>query len=389
MLNRVTLETFKCFENLKLPLSSLTLLTGFNSAGKSTVLQAIGTLHQTVTENEWANELILNGPIVSLGTVRDVVNEIQGGRGFGIGVDTEEASCFWAMETLDTKSLTIPVRHIKWDSQVFDVLPDSESSSFLRFLLPQDLLSASTEAKKLGFLLNSLEYISAERSGPRDIYPMGSQPSDMGVGLNGEKTPWVLYQNSDKTVLEGMLFPGNPNPYLQSQVKSWLNIFFPGADFSVSPVQGANLVSLGLRMTDTQQFRRPKNVGYGLSHILPIITACLASSKDRVLLIENPEAHLHPSGQSLMGTFIAQAVSAGVQIIVETHSDHVLNGVRKAVKNHILSRDKVAIHFFSPSVKDQVISPLIDQRGNLDAWPQGFFDQFDIDTSSLIGWDVP
>jgi predicted ATPase len=122
---------------------------------------------------------------------------------------------------------------------------------------------------------------------------------------------------------------------------------------------------------------------------LPIITACLASSKDRVLLIENPEAHLHPSGQSLMGTFIAQAVSAGVQIIVETHSDHVLNGVRKAVKNHILSRDKVAIHFFSPSVKDQVISPLIDQRGNLDAWPQGFFDQFDIDTSSLIGWDVP
>lgn len=385
----MTLETFKCFENLKLPLAPLTLLTGFNSAGKSTILQAIGTLHQTVTENEWANELILNGPIVTLGTVRDIVNEIQGGRGFGIGIETEESSCFWAMETLDTKALTIPVRHIKWDGQVFDVLLDNESSSFLRFLLPQDLLAESAEAKKLGFLLNTLEYISAERSGPRDIYPMSSQPSDMGVGLNGEKTPWVLYRNSDKTVLEGMLYPNNPNPFLQSQVKSWLNIFFPGADFSVSPVQGANLVSLGLRMTDTQEFRRPKNVGYGLTHILPIITACLASSKDRVLLIENPEAHLHPSGQSLMGTFIAQAVSAGVQIIVETHSDHVLNGVRKAVKNRLLSRDKVAIHFFSPSEKDQVISPLIDQEGNLDAWPQGFFDQLDIDTSSLIGWDVP
>lgn len=388
MLTRVILENFKCFEHLRLPLAPLTLLTGFNSAGKSSVLQAIGVLHQTILENEWSSELFLNGSIVTLGTVREVVNETQGGRGFGIGVETEQSSCFWAMESLDTKSLTIPIRHIKWEGKVYDVLLNNENGSFLRRLLPQELINTSIEVKELGFLLNSLEYINAERSGPRDIYPMSVEPGDMGVGVNGEKTPWVLYQYSDRTILEGLLFPGNQNPFLQSQVKSWLNIFFPGADLNVSPIQGANLVSLGLRMADTQEFRRPKNVGYGLTHILPIITACLVSSRNRVLLIENPEAHLHPSGQSAMGTFLAQAVSAGIQIIVETHSDHILNGVRKAVKKRILSRDKVAIHFFNPLINDKVITPLIDQEGNLDSWPQGFFDQLDADTSSLVGWDI-
>src|SRR6266540_5657211 len=135
MLTRVILETFKCFEDLKLPLAPLTLLTGFNSAGKSTVLQALGALHQTILENEWSSELLLNGSIVNLGTVKEIVNEIQGGRGFGIGVETEQASCYWAMESLDTRSLTIPIRHIKWDGQVFDVLPDNERGSFLRYLL--------------------------------------------------------------------------------------------------------------------------------------------------------------------------------------------------------------------------------------------------------------
>jgi predicted ATPase len=111
-------------------------------------------------------------------------------------------------------------------------------------------------------------------------------------------------------------------------------------------------------------------------------------------MVENPELHLHPAGQSAMGVFLARAAAAGAQVIIETHSDHILNGIRKAVKGvdgaPILTPEQVAIHFFQPrddaGQRPQVISPVIDPQGNLDTWPTDFFDQFDKDLGSLIGW---
>ena len=93
-----------------------------------------------------------------------------------------------------------------------------------------------------------------------------------------------------------------------------------------------------------------------------------------------------------MGVFLAEVASAGVQVIVETHSDHVLNGIRRAVKKEILSDNDVALHFFRPRREDrvddgpQVQSPVLDARGNIDIWPEGFFDQFDRDMNDFAGW---
>ena len=106
------------------------------------------------------------------------------------------------------------------------------------------------------------------------------------------------------------------------------------------------------------------------------------------MLIENPEVHLHPAGQALMGLFLADVARAGVQVVVETHSDHVLNGVRRAVKRGDLAPDEVAIHFFRARSEGgaQVHSPTIDSAGNIDVWPAGFFDQFDKDMNYFAGW---
>ena len=122
------------------------------------------------------------------------------------------------------------------------------------------------------------------------------------------------------------------------------------------------------------------------------MVAALSSGPDDLLLIENPEVHLHPAGQSAMGAFLALVASAGVQVIIETHSDHVLNGIRRAVKNRTLSHENVALHFFRPrdegrtSGEPQVQSPILDVEGNLDSWPDGFFDQFDKDMNFFAGW---
>jgi len=113
----------------------------------------------------------------------------------------------------------------------------------------------------------------------------------------------------------------------------------------------------------------------------------LISIKDSIFIIENPESHLHPAGQSAMGRFLAHLAANGIQVIVETHSDHILNGIRLAVKQHILITEQVIINFFvrndteSPS---QVEKLEIKDNGQIQNWPDGFFDQTEKDLMQLF-----
>lgn len=106
------------------------------------------------------------------------------------------------------------------------------------------------------------------------------------------------------------------------------------------------------------------------------------------MLIENPEVHLHPAGQSLMGEFLSAAANAGVQIIVESHSDHILNGIRRSVKSKKINNEDVVLHYFQQrsSPNPQVISPSLSEDGTIDQWPDGFFDQYEIDLNYFAGW---
>ena len=168
--------------------------------------------------------------------------------------------------------------------------------------------------------------------------------------------------------------------------------FFPGCVLEIKQVSRANAVTLGIRISTATDFHRPIHTGFGLTQVLPIVVAALSANRDDLLLIENPEVHLHPAGQAAMGEFLAKVVSVGVQVLIETHSDHVLNGIRRAVKNHTLPCEDVVLHFFRPRPGDQadggpqVESPSLDADGNIDTWPEGFFDQFDKDMNYFAGW---
>ena len=167
---------------------------------------------------------------------------------------------------------------------------------------------------------------------------------------------------------------------------------FPGCELAVQEVLRTNAATLGVRTSKGVDFHRPIHTGFGLTQVFPIVVAALSANSDDLLLIENPEVHLHPAGQAAMGTFLAQAASAGVQVILETHSDHVLNGIRRAIKDGKLRSDDIALHFFRPRNFDsenewpQVQSPKIDGNGDVDTWPDGFFDQFDKDMHYFAGW---
>lgn len=390
MLTAIEIESFKCFERLVLPLRPLTLLSGRNASGKSTVLQALVLLHQTAVEAEWSAELRLNGSLIALGTAGDVIDKVTGRRTFGIALATEGSRGDWLFESTDRHAMNIPVEsvHLTYEGEqrhVYERDPNGPNRLHCLMPMPQNFVFQR--------LFQSLQYISAERLGPRELYPL-TDSSRQDVGARGENAPALLYWFGDKNVQE-RLVRGSAPPTLRRQVEAWMREFFPGCGLDVQPVPNANQVALGLRTSDATTYHRPQHVGFGLTHVLPILTAALAAEPHQfqMILVENPEVHLHPAGQALMGQFLARVAATGVQVLIETHSDHVLNGVRRAVRENVLGSDHVAIHFFQERDRvaaeglSQVVSPQIDSQGNIDHWPEGFFDQLDKDMSYFAGWD--
>ena len=130
----------------------------------------------------------------------------------------------------------------------------------------------------------------------------------------------------------------------------------------------------------------PVNVGFGILYVLPLIVELLISGEDSLLLIENPESHLHPKGQTMIARLISLAANHGCQIICESHSDHIINGVRVAIKNGQISNEKVGVSFFSKN-KDQetkVDNIYVDEKGNLSDYPAGLLDEWGILMMELI-----
>ncbi len=378
MLTQLDLEHFKCFELLKLPLGRLTLLSGSNASGKSSALQALVLLHQTIKDHEWSHRLLLNGSELQLGTVTDVVDKITGRRSFGIGVADNGRMVKWVLEVDNRAAMSAQIACIDIDHA------ENKNPEALHFLLPVKL---SPKDKSLADRLRRLCYLTAERLGPREVYQLADPGSTQVVGPRGENTVSMLHWGRDEHIIEALLLPDAPPTRLR-QVEMRMREFFPGCSLEVQPVPQTNGVTLGLRTSDATGFHRPIHVGFGLTQVLPIIVAALSAQQGDLLLIENPEVHLHPAGQALMGCFLTKVATAGVQVLLETHSDHVLNGIRRSVKGNIIDPSEVMIHFFRDraSEDDQVISPTINADGNLDAWPDGFFDQFDKDMNYFANW---
>ena len=393
MLTRLHLEQFKCFERLALPLAPLTLLTGLNAAGKSTVIQSMALLNQTIRENEWGECLLLNGNAVKLGTAGDVINNVKGRNSFTIGLESEDIRCDWTAVSSSRAALISEISEIRIGNVSYPLGSEGEVAreARVRRLIPTNLTEPShIAAEQIAEQLRELTYIAAERIGPREVYEAFSEDEERTVGVQGERTAYYLFKHESTLTRESLRIAGTP-PQLPRQTEAWLGEFFPGAGFKVEPVAGANLVVLSMRARHGSDFHRPQNVGYGLTHILPILAACMGAVEGRVILIDNPEAHLHPSGQAKIGAFLARIAASGVQLIVETHSDHVLNGMRRAVRDGMLKPDEVAIHFFTPApsgeeAHSKVVSPAINAQGHLDYWPAGFFDQFDKAMMVLTDW---
>lgn len=350
MIKLIELDNFKCFNHLRLSFSELTILAGGNAAGKSTVLQAL--LLADATAREKGDSVDASEALgVSVGNPKALIsqNRADGLEGdFVINVRWNEAEARYIYHIDKLKSLKLSFRRSE----------DCETGQ--------------------------LFYLNAERLGPRISYPAGADERILCDGANAA----FLIDRADmqqREVPQSLSLAGE-NSKFSIQVENWMNAILGDVNFSVSTdyVKAITDIRYGNRLAEEPVL--PTMTGFGISYILSIVTAGLwcASLKNATLMIENPEAHLHPAAQSRMGKFLEVLAGSGVQVIVETHSEHIIDGARVQAA-HMKQTDHIQIYFFAKEEDCiQVNAINVDKNGELSEWPKGFFDQKSQDLRDLF-----
>jgi predicted ATPase len=139
-----------------------------------------------------------------------------------------------------------------------------------------------------------------------------------------------------------------------------------------------------LNNTKNSYAYKPVNVGFGYSYILPLIVTGLIAKPGEFIIVENPEAHLHPRAQSKIAEFFSSVASCGVQVFIESHSEHILNGLRvSSLKPEIsIKHSDIVIHYFNENFDSEKL--IIDNKGKIENWPSGFFDQEENDLAAIF-----
>lgn len=368
MLETIRIRNFKALKDVEFQLANLTLVAGLNCTGKSSFIQALLLLRQSFEQGIINRDgLLLNGKYTDIGIGKDA-----------LCIDAEEDSFFFDLEWGNGTCLSLTF--------------DYGSASNLQ---PLHKLEPKSYDFNASLFNTSFKYLAAERIGPKNVFPVSDYDINIlkSLGKHGEYTVHYLFENGSKPLaITGLYHKNAKSDTLLAQVDAWMSDISPGVKITANLIPEINQASLRYAFETkdgyTEKFR-PENVGFGLTYVLPVVTATLSANPGDLLIIENPEAHLHPAGQSAIAALLARAAQEGVQIIVETHSDHVLNGLRVAVKKEIIEPENVALFYFSREEDAkghhiEMVQPFIGKDGRLDEWPKGFFDEWDKQLDRLL-----
>lgn len=377
MITNLSIHNLKLHDHTDLKLNGLTILTGMNGMGKSTVIQSLILLRQSYTMNDLDSGLNLKGDLCDAG--------ISG-----------ELACQASKE----HSLDIYLKFQGQDDLSFSFdYPDN----IMDTLLPGSKENKTSKSilSKYALFNENFQYLSAFRFGPqksynRDTSLVVTKKQISKIMGQCEYAVHFLEQYKNTTIpIEELAVKEEsditPDYRLVVQVERWLRQISPNIKINIEPA--------GEDFKLKYKFNREENTitdditalntGFGITYALPVLIAILSAHKGAIILIENPEAHLHPRGQAVLMELISKAVFHGVQIIIESHSDHIINGSLVAVSRKWITPDLLSIYYFEREEHGHTAVShrlQISETGRINRPPKGFFDQIDIDLRTLTGF---
>lgn len=362
-IEKIILKNFKCHKNFEADLKKLNILTGSNAAGKSSLVQALVLAYKSWEECE---------------KKRVNTNKIYG---MNLGIPINIVS-----EDLEEKNIEIELFLNGKKNKVVLGFPDDNDEISFDICNEEDILEAKEHEYNLSKI--SLFYLNAERKGPR-IVSFINDIMPYSVGTSGENTGYVLSEMDKLQKVAGAFHL--PKDLRISEIdrfsancEEWLNVIIPDTKIRYSVDVEKNITTVMLQ--DQGEFHLPIATGFGITYVLPIIVQALAASmiKNSVLIVENPEAHLHPLSQSRLGKFLALAAVNGVQVVLETHSEHIVDGCRIQIAKE-KQFENMKILFFEKRDNMSICKNInIQDDGELEEWPEGFFDQKRADLRELL-----
>jgi predicted ATPase len=369
MIQKIELTNFKSHKDTKLDFSNLTVLCGKNSSGKSSVIQALLLLRDARLNQTDFSYINLKSNLVNIGTANDVLYQFADEDKIIFSLTTDEYNDLSLYSPIKDRTKTILPVHFMSEAAICNGI------------------ATITEAK-ISLFENSFQFISAYRLGPQKFYAKNDMidfhNQISNVAGRAENTIPFLDKKRNNLVYQELCLPGFDS-YLIDQVSAWENEISNGVNIFVD--EKTNGFELNYQYKGMMNKVNAVNAGFGLTYALPVIVAIFAAPKGAFLVIENPEAHLHPRGQAKLAELICLAAQTGIQIVIETHSDHIFNGIRKAIAAQKIDNKNVKTYFFELQSENTSVGTAIEfsETGRVLNYKEGLFDQFDNDLDELLG----
>jgi predicted ATPase len=396
MLKGLQLGNFKSWREVNAPLAPITGVFGTNSSGKSSLLQALLLMKQS-TENSDQEQVLEFGnekTLVDLGGFYDVIfqRDITTKLSLGISYSSKlfqdyEYIKFQSDVVLIDGKLALDALAYKLGFVVVELSSKFEdhvqvtrhnvkfhqSKKFYRFSEKErqnnnDLNPGETLELSFEQVLSQTSYLGPLRDFPKRFYIWtGAAPSN--VGKQGENTIAALLAARIGGNKVGKIPLEN---YIAEKLKD-LGLIY---SFRLEELrEGTNIFRVLVRRTPESPEVSLTDVGFGVSQVLPVLVLCYYVPEGSTILLEQPELHLHPSVQSgLADIFIDAYQKRGVQIILESHSEHLLRRLQRRIAEEEILPTDVSLYFCSLEKGESKLTPLdMDEYGNIHNYPKDFF----------------
>ncbi len=405
MFTQLRLTQFKAWkETNPVALKPVTMLLGTNSSGKSTLIQSLLLLKQTVQSPDRTVHLNLGGDEVNdlfnFGGFEDVLHQAaESPRHFSIGFDFQgetidrvksgKFDCTYgqtssgsvAIQTLDLRTGERRFRAIRRDKGAFSIVVDEESQPRFkgRNYAPERSVALSADAiaelnqdgpvlEDLSLAirreLESIIYLGPLRRKPERDYPWNkTKPGD--VGIDG--------RSAIDALLASALLKGEGQNDVVNGVSHWLATMKVADRLEVRQQGRSNRYELIVHRDGVACNLR--DVGIGVSQVLPVLVVAYFAPPGSTIMLEEPEIHLHPLAQAVLAElFITISKQRNVQFIVETHSEHLFRRMQTLIARQQVAAEQAAMYFVERDGKAAKLRVLeLDEYGRVKNWPDGFF----------------